>query len=104
MTARRTLPQRRYSETFDLTHGDQRNTFQVTLGYFSADEPGEVFITGAKSGSDVDATTRDCAILLSLCLQHGVPLATMRHAITREQDGSASTIIGKVIERLMEDK
>jgi hypothetical protein len=33
-------------------------------------------------------------------MQFGVPIDTMRHAITREQDGSPSSIIGAVLDQL----
>jgi hypothetical protein len=43
---------------------------------------GEVFIDGGKSGQDVQSTARDAAVVLSLALQHGAPLAAINHAIT----------------------
>ena len=77
--------------------------FAITVGYFPGDgTPGEVFISGAKAGSDVDAATRDNAVLISLGLQHGVPLGMMQSAMTREQNGSPSTIAGKVVDMLVE--
>jgi hypothetical protein len=105
MSERRTLPQRRGNETFEITHGDQRRRFQVTVTYFEHDHagpagPAEVFVTGAKAGSEFEAIARDGAILLSLCLQHGVPLSTIKGAITRNSNGDAGTIIGAVVDRL----
>jgi ribonucleoside-diphosphate reductase alpha chain len=97
---RQPLPQRRASEMFELCHGGKRATFHVTLGRYPDGRVGEVFITGSKSGSDLEANVRDTAILVSLALQHGVPLATMAAAITREGDGSASTVIGVVLDKL----
>lgn len=98
---RMTLPVRRYCETFDLRHGDKRTTYQITLGRFADGRLGEVFISGAKAGSDLDAVARDGAVLLSLALQFGVPLEVIQHAITREQDGAPSTIIGAVVDKLL---
>lgn len=100
MSTRETLAQRRRSETFELRHGGQNTPYQITLGYYGDGRLGEVFISGAKVGSAVDAVARDGAVLVSLCLQHNVPLETIRHAITREADGSPSTIIGAVVDRL----
>jgi hypothetical protein len=107
MTDRRILPNRRHGETFELSHGTMRTRFQVTIGYFPHDltgpgGPAEVFISGGKTGSDFEAAARDGAILLSLCLQFGVPLSVMRHAITRDQSGAPSTIIGAILDRLEE--
>lgn len=96
------LPNRRYGETFSIKRPD--STYSVTLGFYDTGRIGEVFITGPKVGSDTAAVARDGAVLLSLALQFGVPLETMRHAITREADASAATIIGAVIDRLSDDK
>ena len=97
---REALPQRRLCETYELQHGGKRATFHVTHGHHPDGRVGEVFITGAKSGTEVEANVRDCAILVSLALQHGVPVQTMVAAITREGDGSPSTIIGAVLDQL----
>lgn len=98
---REPLPPRRAAEAFELRHGGKAATFHVTLGYYADGRVGEVFITGAKAGTEVEANVRDTAILVSLALQHGVPVATMAAAITREGDGRASTIIGAVLDKLM---
>lgn len=95
---RRVLPQRRLNETFELTHGGQNTRFQVTLGFFREGDIGEVFVSGAKAGSEVDALSRDGAVLISLGIQYGVPIEVMRHAVTRERDGRASTIVGAVVD------
>jgi len=98
MTERKVMPQRRVSETFELVHGGQNTMFQVTLGFYVDNTIGEVFVSGAKAGSDVDALTRDGAVLVSLGLQHGVPVDVMQKAITREPDGRPSTIVGAVVD------
>jgi hypothetical protein len=102
MTARNPLPQRRACETFELRHGNI--DFTVTVGFYSDHSIGEVFICGAKAGSDVEATARDGAILLSLALQYGVPYDVIKRAITREHNGKPSTIVGAVIDRIPEEE
>jgi len=99
VTDRKTLPQRRLAETFDLRHGNA--TFQITSGYFPDGRLGEVFIAGAKVGSDLEAVARDGAVLLSLALQFGIPLGMIRGALTREENGAPSTIVGAVVDRLV---
>lgn len=94
------LPQRRRCETFEITHGGQRTVFKITLGYYANGKIGEVFISGAKAGSNVEAVARDGAVLLSIALQYGVPIETIKHAITRESDGSPSTIVGAVVDQI----
>jgi len=96
---RRTLPQRRVAETFELRHRGQ--AVAVTVGYYSDGTVGEVFVTGSKVGSELEAIARDGAVLLSIAVQHRVPLNEMRNAVTREANGSASTIIGAVLDRLV---
>jgi len=95
---RRPLPGRRPCETFELKHGSHP-PFKVSVGYDKG-EPMEVFVTGAKVGSETEAIARDGAILLSLAIQYGVPLEVIRRAITREQDETPSTVIGAVIDIL----
>jgi hypothetical protein len=97
---RNLLPQRRFCETFQLTHGKQNNAFAVTVGRYNDGTLGEVFISGAKAGSEMDAITRDSAILLSLAMQYGVDLDTIKHALTREPSGSPMTIVGAVVDKL----
>jgi hypothetical protein len=101
MTERSMLPQRRAAETFAIRHGGQNTPFYITVGYYSDGRIGEVFIAGGKSGSAFEAIARDGAVLLSIALQFGVPLETIRHAITREQNGGPRSIIGAVVDRLV---
>jgi hypothetical protein len=98
MSPRHLLPQRRGNETFDLRIG--AHSVSVTVGFYDNGQIGEVFISGGKTGSDMDAVTRDAAVLLSIAIQYHVPIDIIAHAITREQDGSASSIIGAVVDRL----
>ena len=98
MNGRDRLPNRRGAETLDLHVGNF--TFQVTVGHYRDGRVGEVFVAGAKVGSEMDAVTRDAAILLSLALQHGLPRETIKGAITREANGSASSVIGAIVDRL----
>jgi hypothetical protein len=100
MTNRRILPQRRPVETFEIGHGNARDVFIVSVGHFGDATPAEVFVSGTKAGSGVEAVARDGAVLLSIALQYGVPLDTIKHSITREQDGAPSSIIGAIVDRL----
>lgn len=100
---REPLPQRRAAEAFELQHGGKAVTFHVTLGYYPDGRVGEVFISGTKSGTEVEANVRDGAVLVSIALQHHVPLDVMRNAITREANGAASTIIGVVLDLMREE-
>lgn len=98
MNARRTLPQRRACETFALLFWGEK--FHVTVGLYPDGAAGEVFVAGSKSGVQLDGVCRDSAVLLSLALQFGVPLQTIQGAITRNGDGSPSTLVGAIVDRL----
>jgi len=95
---RRTLPQRRASETFDLRFWNQ--SFIVSVGFYPDGVIGEVFIDSRKTGQDVQSTARDAAVVLSLALQHGTPIETIRRAVTRNGAGDAASILGAVIDTL----
>jgi hypothetical protein len=99
---RQVLPQRRFSETFQLRFWNQ--PFTVTVGRHPAGAIGEVFINAGKSGEQVEAVARDAAVLLSLALQHGVPLSTIQHAVTRNVNGEPQGVIGAVVDVLAKDK
>ena len=93
---RRTLPQRRAAETFDLRFWNQ--PFTVTVGFYADGTPGEVFIDGSKTGNDIQSIARDAGVLLSLALQHGVPpkqFATPSPAAPSEEPAS---ILGAVVD------
>jgi hypothetical protein len=97
---REALPLRRPCETFNMTFGGQNAEFLITIGFYPDGRIGEVFIDGPKAGSEIDNITRDAAVLISLGLQHRVSFSTMRNAVTRNLDGSASSIAGAVLDRI----
>lgn len=97
--ARTRLPDRRGCETFDVKHNGER--YHVSIGRFHDGSVSEIFLTGPKSGSDLEAVVRDAAITLGIAAQHNVPLDQICHAVTRNQDGTPSSIIGAVLEKLV---
>ena len=104
MSHRERLPSRRYSSTMEMVHADK--VFSVSIGFYPAvlgelPRPAEVFISGPKVGSDMDALARDSAVLLSLALQYGVPIDVIQATITRDQGGKPSTIAGAVVDTLV---
>jgi hypothetical protein len=102
MTERKALPMRRVCETFDVAFGGLIKSHTVSVGYYPDGTPGEVFINGGKSGEQVEAIARDFAVVLSMALQSGVPLDTIKHALTRDGQGAPSSIGGAVVDRLAE--
>lgn len=84
----------------DYVHADIG--FAYTVGYI-ADQPVEVFIDCAKQNTPIAATAIDGAILISLLLQHYVPLATIAHSIQRNPDGSAVAAVGHALDLIIAD-
>jgi ribonucleoside-diphosphate reductase alpha chain len=86
----------------DFEHGG----FSYTAGVGFFDDAGqqtaEIFLTTAKHGTVLDTNARDAAIAASLLLQHGCPLDTLRRALTRNADGSASGPLAHVLDLLDE--
>jgi hypothetical protein len=104
LVVREALPQRRRSESFNLNWGGFKQDYAITIGYYDDGRIGEVFITGAKSGTPVESIARDSAVVLSIALQYGVDLETVSKAITRDAQGSPQTIVGVVIDKLLGEK
>jgi hypothetical protein len=95
---RRVLPRRRATETVNMRFWNQ--LFTVTVGLYADGTPGEVFIDGCKTGTDLESIARDAGVLLSLALQHGVPPKTIRHAITRGASEEPASILGAVVDAI----
>ncbi|MEZ0060885.1 hypothetical protein ABIF26_006428 [Bradyrhizobium elkanii] len=98
---RNRLPSRRAHEVFKFGHWGLSYIVGLGRAPGSADVS-EVFINCGKSGEQAQTLARDSAVLLSLALQYGVPIEDMRHAITRNPDGSASGPIGALLDMLAE--
>ena len=54
-----------------------------------------------KSTSSADVAARDSGLLLSLLFQFGCPVETIAHAISRNSDGSASGVVGAILDKIM---
>jgi hypothetical protein len=95
---RKRLSNRRGHELVEFEHGGFRYT--AGLGRFDGGRLAEIFLTTARSGTAIETAARDSAILLSLLLQHGGPIDMARHAVTRNEDGSASGPVGALLDLL----
>ena len=102
MTMRRALPQRRRSENFDMEFGGFSKRYNITVGYYDDGGIGEVFINHPVSGLQSEAIARDGAVAVSLALQYGVPLETLQHAVTRNDRNEPTSIVGAVVDRLIQ--
>jgi hypothetical protein len=97
MTSRRRLPDRRSAETFELEVNGLR--YACTVGRYSDDSIGEIFLSANKNGSAADASARDSAIALGL--QFGIALLDFARTITRDELGQASSPAGRAIDTIL---
>ena len=99
MTGRKRLPDRRPCETIDVLHAGER--YHANIGYYPDGRPGEIFIRGAKVGSDSDAICDDAAVLVSRLLQRGDRLPAIALSLGRHgYAGHPTGLIGAVVDRL----
>jgi hypothetical protein len=97
---RRRLPNRRAHEVLAFTF--RGLSYTAGIGRFGDGALAEIFIDCAKGSTPVAADARDAAVTLSIALQYGVQTEAIRDAVTREADGSASGIVGAVLDLLGE--
>jgi hypothetical protein len=95
------LPNRREHEVLDFEHGGFR--YIGGIGRFQDGRLAEVFLNVAKSGTAIENHARDAAVTASLALQYGTPVDVIRHALTRNGDGSASGALGRLLDLLAEE-
>lgn len=99
--SREQLPPRRLHESFDIVHWNRR--YRIGLGRVSG-RVVEVFISSGRSGEQSEVLAHDSAILLSIALQHGVPIEDLSKSIMREPDGKASGPIGALIDHIVKEQ
>lgn len=92
---RNSLPGRRAHELVNFEHEGQR--FVGGVGRFPDGRIAELFINGSKFGSAAEASAQEAALVASLALQFGCPLATIRHALTRDGVGVAGGPLGALL-------
>lgn len=100
-STRERLPNRRSSTTFQFElHGLH---YTASFSCFADGRVAEIFLQNHKPSSQSDSNARDAAVAASLALQFGCPLESLRRAVLREEDGSASTPLGAAIDLIIAD-
>lgn len=111
MILRDRLPNRRRLETLAIEHGGQR--YKIGLGRSVVCDGScggsprlspiaEVFLNAQKVNSSADVVAHDGAILMSILLQFGCPPARIYHAMTRNEDGTPASPLGRAAAYLVE--
>src|SRR4051812_16438771 len=97
--ARARLPNRRAHELVQFEHAGFR--YVAGLGRFTDGRIAEIFLNAsAKTGTAADTQARDAAVVCSIALQHGADVETIRRALMRNGDGSASGPLGQLLDLL----
>ncbi len=110
------LPNRRPALTQDLRVGEHR--FTASVGFDEHDRPKEIFLDGAKDGTDLAAILDDASVVLSVALQFGIPATALARSVARlpavppappylDQPGDSrekrpATVIGAVLDLVQE--
>lgn len=102
-TSRQQLRNRRESitETISFARGDGNIVeYKATIGFDVLYRPREIFLFGAKDGSDMYTALLDTAVALSVALQHGVTAGAMARSLYRTSDGMPASIVGAALDLL----
>jgi len=92
VSARLHLPNRRYSATTKIRHGDAATAYHVTVGISPSGQVLEVFAHGARIGSAMDAILDDACILLSLLYQYGADPISLAARFARSDESAIARI------------
>jgi hypothetical protein len=90
VTTRKRLPNRRECESFEFRHAGL--DFTLCAGSYPDGRIAEIFLSSHKPGSPIEAIARDAAVTVSIALQFGADLETLRAALTRDHDGGRFTV------------
>jgi hypothetical protein len=100
MTARERLPNRRQCESFEFRHAGL--DFTLAAGFYADGRIAEIFLSSHKPGSPIEAIARDAAVTVSIALQFGADLQTIRAALTKDHDGQPATALGAALDAIAE--
>jgi hypothetical protein len=98
IVTRERLPNRRSHTVMTIEAGGFR--YVAGVGHYGDGRLAEIFLNAEKGGTAIDDAARDSAVVASLALQHGVDTDTMRHALMRNGNGTASGPLGKLLDLL----
>jgi hypothetical protein len=97
-SVRRVPPNRRASETISFKWPENGPTYFASCSKGDDGDIYEIFVASARPSSPMADVIRDASIIISILLQHGVHINTIRHSITRLNDNTAASIIGAALD------
>ena len=99
---RNRLPNRRQVSTVSLMWPPgSKERYHVTFGEYENGCPGEIWIHGAKVGSEIYAILSDASVLLSVLIQVGYDAEKISDALGRVESGERASIIGAMADLLV---
>lgn len=96
---RQRLPNRRFNETFEFTH--EGVGFTASYGRDVQGRVKELFLSGGKAGSVIEAMMCDASTAISIALQNDVKPAELAHSVVRNPDGQPASPIGVVLDDMV---
>jgi len=73
----------------------------LTVGFFENGSPAEIFLNSSmRLGSTADVNAVDGAFAVSLALQYGCPLETLRIGMKRNADGTPQGPLGAALDTI----
>jgi hypothetical protein len=98
---RNRLPNRRQSSTLDFEAMNLK--FVASVSRFPNGAIAEIFIDeNARCGSTIGTLCKDLAVTFSLAVQSGADPEVIRHALSRDARGNASSPLGVALDMLAE--
>ena len=99
MTNRTRLDNRRAAENIEFDHKGHRMI--VNVGSDATGRVKEVFLVHAgKAGTDLNISMLEVSVAVSMALQHGCDIDTLREAMPRGERNEAQGVIGQVLDML----
>jgi len=97
MSERQRLPNRRGSELLTFDHAGFQ--YVACTSRYGDGRLGEIFLNVlARGGTPIEIVA---AIVASIALQHGASMEAIRHALSRNSDGSASGPLGALLDKIV---
>jgi len=96
--ARERPPDRRASETFEFEVSGLH--YSATISRFADGRIGEIFLASHEVGSQADTAARDNGVIVSLAVQHGADLETIRRGLCPDDRGRASGTLSMALDAI----
>jgi hypothetical protein len=74
--------------------------FTLCAGFYRDGRIAEIFLSSHKPGSPIEAIARDAAVTVSIALQFGADLETIRQALTKDANGGPATLLGTALDKI----